>query len=52
MIASPLSIKICVHVIDSSNNEIGSGEVKRDAGGDEKQSSMPEMCAVSYLHNK
>ena len=38
MIVSLLSIKIRVHVIDNSNNEIKGGGVKRDAGGDEKQS--------------
>ena len=35
MIASLLSMRICVHVIDNSNNEIGDGGVKRDANGDE-----------------
>ena len=37
MIASLLSIKIRVHVIDNSNNEIRGSGIKRDAGGDEKQ---------------
>ena len=37
MISSLLSIKIRVHVIDNSNNEIGGGGVERDAGRDEKQ---------------
>jgi len=32
-----LSIEICVHVIDNSNNEIRGGGVKRDAGRDEEQ---------------
>ena len=37
MIASLLSIKIHVHVIDNGNNEIRGGGVKRDVGRDEKQ---------------
>ena len=37
MIASLLSIKIRVHMIDNSNDEIRGGGVKRDACGDEKQ---------------
>ena len=38
MIASILSIKISVYVIDNSNNEIRGGGIKRyAAGGDEKQ---------------
>ena len=32
-----LSIKLCVHMIDNSNNEIRGSGIKRDAGGDEKQ---------------
>ena len=43
MITSFLSIKISVHVTDISNNEIRDGEVKRDVGGDEKQSSGLRM---------
>ena len=50
MIASLLSIKISVQVIDNSNNEIRSGGVKRDAGGDEKQSSLSgHTCIASYI---
>ena len=37
MIASLLSIKIRVQVIDINNNEIRGGGVERDAGGDETQ---------------
>ena len=37
MIASLLSIKISVHIIDNSKNESRGGGVQRDAGGDEKQ---------------
>ena len=32
-----LSIKICVHMIDDSNNEIRRGGVKREVGRNEKQ---------------
>ena len=37
VIASLLSIKIHVHLIDNNNNKIRGGRAKRDAGGDEKQ---------------
>ena len=37
MIASLLSIKIHVHMIDNSNNEIRGNGVTNDAGEDEKQ---------------
>ena len=37
MITSLPNIKIRVHVIDNSNNEIRGGGVKRDVGRDEKQ---------------
>ena len=37
MITSLPNIKIRVHVIDNSNNEIRGSGVKRDVGGDEKQ---------------
>ena len=43
MIANFLSTKIRGHVIDSSNNEIIGGGIKRDAGGDEKQSNLPGL---------
>ena len=43
MIASLLSIKILVHAIVNSNNETRGGGVKRDAGGDEKQSRLPGL---------
>ena len=42
MIANFLIIKIHVHVIDNSNNEIRCGGVKRDVDGDEKQ-SLPDL---------
>ena len=50
MIASLLSIKISVHVIDNSNNELRDGGVKRDAGGDEKQLIM--FSWPYYAHMK
>ena len=37
MIASFLSIKISVHIIDNNKNESRGGGVQRDVGGDEKQ---------------
>ena len=37
-----------VHVIDNSNNEIRGGEVKRDAGGDEKQ--LIKFAWLYYVH--
>ena len=37
MIASFLSIKIHVHMIDNSNSENRGSGVKMDVGGDEKQ---------------
>ena len=37
MIASLLSIKICVHEIDNSNNEIRGSGIKWDTGRNEKQ---------------
>ena len=42
MIASLLSSKIHVHVIDNSNNEIRGGGLKRDTGRDEKQ--LIQVC--------
>ena len=48
MITSLPNIKICVHVIDNSNNEIRGGEVKRDAGGDEKQ--LIKFSWPYYVH--
>ena len=65
MIASLLSIKIHVHVIDNSNNEIRGGGVKWDAGGDEKQlikfacmalhpinSFIASLCKATHLLSK
>jgi len=37
VLAFLLSIKICAHVIDNSDNEILDGRIKSDAGRDEKQ---------------
>ena len=37
MMTSLLSIKISVHVIDNSNDEIRGYRVKRDVGRDEEQ---------------
>ena len=37
VISSLFRIKIRVHVIDNSYNEIRGGRVERDTGGDEKQ---------------
>ena len=48
MITSLPNIKIRVHVIDNSNNEIRGGEVKRDAGGDEKQ--LIKFSLPYYVH--
>ena len=56
MISSLLSIKIHGHVIDNSNIETRGGGVKRDAGGDEKQLSLPghimftRACYSYVLH--
>ena len=47
MIASLLSIKIRVHVIDNSNSEIRGDGIKWDVGGDEKQLikfAWPNTC--------
>ena len=52
MIVSLLSIKISVHVIDNSNNEIRGGGVKRDSGGDEKQLIkfvIYQVCLALYV---
>jgi len=46
MIFGLLSIEICVHVIDNGNNEVRGGGVERDAGGDEKQSSLPGLRLI------
>jgi len=47
MISGLLSIEIFVHVIDNGNNEVRGGGVERDAGGDEKQSSLPGLTYAS-----
>ena len=52
MITSLLSIKIRVHVIESSNNIRGGG-VKRDVGGDEKQLikfAWPKVCTENLRY--
>ena len=47
MIANLLSIKIRVHVIDSSNNEIRGGGIKRVEGGDEE--TINQVCLALVL---
>ena len=52
MISSFLSIEIRVHMIDNGNNEIRGSGVERDAGGDEKQSSLSGLrwsCSFNYV---
>ena len=49
MIASLLSIKICVHVINNSNSDIRGGGVRRGVGRDEKQLikfAWPKLVSV------
>ena len=48
MITSLPNIKIRVHVIDNSNNEIRGGGVKKDVGGDEKQ--LIKFVRPYYVH--
>ena len=48
MIASLPNIKIRVHVIDNSNNEIRGGGVKRDVGRDAKQ--LINFARPYYVH--
>ena len=48
MITSLPNIKIRMHVIDNSNNEIRGSGVKRDVGGDEKQ--LIKFSRPYYVH--
>ena len=46
---SLLSIKIRVHMIDNSNNEIKGSGVKRDVGGDEKH--LIKVCLALVVQH-